>query len=78
MSQYRTVIGIVQFDPREGEAAGKPVRNITVNQAGFGQTAVRVSATLWPSHKNFAVAKNDVSARRTAVELRRQRHSDAQ
>jgi hypothetical protein len=57
--KYRTVIGIVQFDVKEGEAAGKPVRNIVVNCAGFGQTAVRVSATLWPSHKDFAVKKND-------------------
>src|SRR4051794_30375099 len=59
-SDYRTVIGIVQFDPREGEAAGKPVRNIVVNAAGFKEQAVRVSATIWPSHKDFAVKKNDV------------------
>lgn len=60
MSAYRTIVGIVQFPPREGEAAGKPVRNIRVNQNGFGPTAVPVSATLWPSHKDFAVAENDV------------------
>lgn len=58
--QYRTVVGIVQFDVKDGEAAGKPVRNIVVNNAGFGPTAVRVSATLWPSHKDFSVKKNDV------------------
>lgn len=60
MSTYRTVVGIVQFPPREGEAAGKTVRNIRVNSAGFGQYAVPVSATLWPSHKDFAVEENDV------------------
>lgn len=60
MSQYRTIVGIVQFPPREGEAAGKPVRNIRVNNAGFGPTAVPVSATLWPSHKDFDVAENDI------------------
>ena len=60
MSTYRTVVGIVQFPPREGEAAGKPVRNIRVNSAGFGQYAVPVSATLWPSHKDFDVAENDI------------------
>jgi hypothetical protein len=60
VSDYRTVIGIVQFDPREGEAAGKPVRNIVVNQAGFKEQAVQVSATLWPSHADFEVAKNDI------------------
>lgn len=57
---YRTVIGIVQFAPRDGEAAGKPVRNILVNSAGFGPYAVRVSATLWPSHAAFDVAENDI------------------
>jgi len=60
LSQYRTIVGIVQFPPREGEAAGKPVRNIRVNNAGFGPTAVPVSATLWPSHKDFDVAENDI------------------
>lgn len=59
-SDYRTIVGIVQFPPREGEAAGKPVRNIRVNNAGFGPTAVPVSATLWPSHKDFAVEENDI------------------
>jgi hypothetical protein len=59
LSDYRTVIGIVQFPPREGEAAGKSVRNIVVNSAGFGPYAVRVSATLWPSHADFDVAEND-------------------
>ena len=60
MSEYRTIVGIVQFPPREGEAAEKPVRNIRVNNAGFGPTAVPVSATLWPSHKDFDVQENDV------------------
>lgn len=60
MSQYRTIVGIVQFPPREGEAADKPVRNIRVNNAGFGPTAVPVSATLWPSHKDFEVEENDI------------------
>lgn len=59
-SNYRTVIGIVQFPPRDGEAADKPVRNIVVNSVGFKEQAVRVSATLWPSHKDVAVEENDV------------------
>jgi hypothetical protein len=58
--QYRTVFGIVQFEPREGEAGGKPVRNITVRQTGFGDKAVRVSATLWPSHAHVEVEEGDV------------------
>jgi ribosomal protein RSM22 (predicted rRNA methylase) len=58
--EFRTVTGIVQFPPREGEAGGKPVRNITVRQVGFGPTAVRVSATLWPSHAHVPVEEGDV------------------
>lgn len=58
--EYRTVMGIVQFEPREGEAAGQPVRNITVRQNGFGKYAVRVSATLWPSHAHVEVEEGDV------------------
>lgn len=52
--------GIVQFPPREGDAGGKAVRNITIQQAGFGPTAVKVSATLWPSHKHVEVEQGDV------------------
>jgi len=50
----------VAFEPREAEAAGQQVRNITVQQTGFGQTAVRVGATLWPSHAHVKVAQGDV------------------
>jgi len=59
-NQYRVVSGIVQFPPREGEAGGKSVRNISVRQAGFGPTAVTVSATLWPSHDSVQVDQGDV------------------
>jgi hypothetical protein len=51
---------VIQFDPRDGEAGGKQVRNITVQQNGFGPYAVRVSATVWPSHSHIALAKGDV------------------
>lgn len=60
--QYRTVVGFVQFPPREGEAGGKPIRNITVRTAGFREQAVRVSATLWPSHENVKVEEGDLVA----------------
>jgi hypothetical protein len=60
--QYRTVIGFVQFDPREGNAAGKDVRNIAVRATGFKEQAIRVSATLWPSHADVAVEKDDLVA----------------
>lgn len=58
--EYRAVHGFVQFEPREGEAGGKTVRNITVRQAGFGPYAVRVSATLWPSHAHVPVEEGDL------------------
>jgi hypothetical protein len=58
--QYRTITGFVQFDPREGQAAGKDVRNIRVRATGFKEQAISVSATLWPSHADVAVAKDDL------------------
>ena len=48
------------FEPREAEAAGQQVRNISVTQTGFGPTAVRVGATLWPSHAHVKVEQGDV------------------
>jgi hypothetical protein len=50
----------VAFEPREAEAAGQTVRNISVTQTGFGPTAVRVGATLWPSHAHVKVNQGDV------------------
>lgn len=58
--KYRTVIGAIQFPPKDAEANGKPVRNITVQQAGFGKFSPRVSATVWPSHSHVQLAKGDV------------------
>ncbi|MDE2103102.1 MAG: hypothetical protein KGL39_38005 [Patescibacteria group bacterium] len=58
--QFRTVHGVIQFDPKDGEAGGKPVRNIVVQQNGFGPTAVRVYATVWPSHAHISLNKGDV------------------
>jgi hypothetical protein len=59
-AQFRTIIGIVQFDPREGQAGGKDVRNITVAATGVKDQAIKVGATLWPSHDHIDVAKGDV------------------
>ena len=57
---YRTILGAVQFDPRDGTAGGKAVRNITVQQAGTHDQALTWSVTLWPGHANFNVALGDV------------------
>lgn len=58
--QFRTVHGVIQFPPKDGEAGGKAVRNIVVQQTGFGPTAVRVYATVWPSHDHIKLAQGDV------------------
>jgi hypothetical protein len=57
---FRTIIGVVQFPPKEGSAGGKAVRNITVRQTGFKEQSVRVSATLWPSFDGVSVEEGDV------------------
>lgn len=59
-SQFRTVIGIVQFDPRESKAGDKDVRNITIRTTGVKEQSIKVGATLWPSHAHVGVAKGDV------------------
>jgi hypothetical protein len=59
-NQYRTIIGIVQFEPREAQAGGKDVRNITVRSVGVKEQSIRVSMTLWPSHEHVAVEEGDV------------------
>jgi len=58
--QYRTVMGVVQFDVKEGEAAGQDVRNIVVKQTGFGNQSINVYATLWPKHAGVEVERGDV------------------
>lgn len=58
-STFRTLAGVVQFDPREGQAGGKTVRNITIRTAGVKEQSMRVGATLWPSHDHVEVEKGD-------------------
>lgn len=58
--QYRTVFGIVQFDPKDGEAAGNDIRNIVIRNIGFREQSVNVYATLWPKHAHVAVERGDV------------------
>lgn len=57
---YRTIVGVVQFEVKEGEAAGQTVRNLVVKQTGFGSQSVNVYATLWPSHNAVAVERGDI------------------
>jgi len=46
----------VAFEPRESEAAGQAIRNITIT----GVDRLRYGATLWPSHAHVKVAQGDV------------------
>jgi hypothetical protein len=50
----------VQFPPREGNAAGKEVRNITIRATGGGDQSIKVGVTLWPSHAHVAVEEGDL------------------
>jgi hypothetical protein len=50
----------VQFPPREGNAGGKEVRNITIRTTGGGDQSIKVGATLWPSHAHVAVGEGDL------------------
>lgn len=52
-------MGVIQFDPREGQAGGKDVRNITVRTAGVKEQSLKVGATLWPSHAHIEVGRGD-------------------
>ena len=57
--QYRVFSGIVQWDPREGEAAGKKVRNATIRAVGVKEQSILVSLTLWPSHAAEEINQGD-------------------
>lgn len=58
--QYRTVMGIVQFDPKPGEAAGKQIRSVVIRQVGFKEQSQKVYITLWPSHDDIEIERGDV------------------
>ena len=64
MAEYRTIIGVVKFEPREATAklsdGEDEVRNIVVRQTGVREQAIDVRATIWPSHAHIAVDQGDV------------------
>lgn len=59
---YRSFIGFVKFDPREGEAGGKDIRSFVLRQVGIKDQAIDVRATLWPSHEHVEIAQGDLVA----------------
>ena len=56
MSEYITVAGIVQFNPRQRQAGDKQVRDIVIRAIGSNKN---FSITLWPEKANIPIAKGD-------------------
>lgn len=56
MDEYITVAGLIQFDPRNREAAGKPVRDIAIKAIGNNKM---VNITVWPDHDSIPLNKGD-------------------
>lgn len=56
---YRSFLGFVKFEPREGEAAGQDVRNFVFRATGVKEQAVDIRATLWPSHEDVELEQGD-------------------
>jgi hypothetical protein len=56
MSDYITVAGIVQFDPRTRQAGDKQVRDIAIRSIADQKM---YNVTLWPEKANTSVAKGD-------------------
>ena len=59
---YRSFIGFVKFEPREGEAGGKPIRSFVIREVGVKDQAIDVRATLWPSHDHVELDQGTLVA----------------
>lgn len=55
---WKTVSGFVQWEPKDGEAAGKKVRWATIRQTGSRGSLIRL--TVWPSHKDVEINEGDL------------------
>jgi hypothetical protein len=56
MSEYITIAGIVQFDPRNRQAGDKQVRDVVLRAIGSNKN---FSVTLWPEKANIPISKGD-------------------
>lgn len=56
MSEYITIAGIVQFDPRTRQAGDKQVRDVLVRAIGSNKN---YSVTIWPENNHISVDKGD-------------------
>lgn len=57
MSDYITIAGIVQFDPRTRTAGDKQVRDVVIRAIGNNKN---YSVTIWPEKANIPINKGDV------------------
>ena len=59
--EWRTLFGVVQFDPVRRDVNGKEVLSVTIRTAGAKEESRSVSCTLWPSHEALfdGVSKGD-------------------
>lgn len=56
MSDYTTIGGLVQFEPRTRQAGDKQVRDVVVRDMA---TKKNFSVTVWPEKANIPIAKGD-------------------
>lgn len=56
MSEYITVAGIVQFDPRTRQAAGKDVRDVAIRSIANNKM---INITVWPEMDSISINKGD-------------------
>ena len=56
MSEYVTIAGLVQFDPRNRSAGGKEVRDVVIRAIGSNKN---FSITIWPENSNVPISKGD-------------------
>ena len=56
MSDYITVAGLVQFDPRTRTAGNKQVRDVVIRAIGSNKN---FSITVWPEKADVPISKGD-------------------
>ena len=56
MSEYVTIAGLVQFDPRSRQAGGKPVRDVMIRNIGDNKN---YGITMWPEKDHIIINKGD-------------------
>ena len=56
MSEYITVAGLVQFDPRTRTAGDKQVRDVVIRAIGSNKN---FSITMWPEKSHITINKGD-------------------